>query len=101
MKIKKGDLVQVMTGKNRGKQGKVVKVMPETNRLIVEGVNLLKKHERPTANNQQGGITEKEHPIDASNVMYVENGKPIRLGKRVNSDGPNERISRKTGKAVA
>jgi large subunit ribosomal protein L24 len=101
MKIKKGDLVQVMTGKNRGKQGKVVKVLPETNRVIVEGVNILKKHERPTANNQQGGITEKEHPIHASNVMYVENGKPTRLGKLVNSNGPNERISRKSGNVVA
>lgn len=101
MKIKKGDLVQVMTGKNRGKQGKVVKVLPETNRVIVEGVNLLKKHERPTANNQQGGITEKEHPIHASNVMYVENGKPTRLGKRINASGPNERISRKSGNVVA
>jgi large subunit ribosomal protein L24 len=101
MKIKKGDLVQVMTGKNRGKQGKVVKVLPETNRVIVEGVNILKKHERPNANNQQGGISEKEHPIHASNVMFVENGKTTRLGKRINPNGANERISRKSGKVIA
>ncbi len=103
MKIKKNDLVQVITGKNRGKQGKVVRVIPETNRVIVEGVNILKKHERPNANNQQGGISEKEHPIDASNVMLVDpkTGKPTRIGKKFNADGPNQRVAKKSGQVLA
>jgi large subunit ribosomal protein L24 len=103
MKIKKNDLVQVITGKNRGKQGKVVRVIPETNRVIVEGVNILKKHERPNARNQQGGISEKEHPIDASNVMLVDpkTGKPTRIGKKFNADGPNQRVAKKSGQVLA
>ena len=103
MKIKKNDLVQVITGKNRGKQGKVVRVIPETNRVIVEGVNILKKHERPNQRNQQGGISEKEHPIHASNVMLVDpkTNKPTRVGKRIVADGPNERIAKKSGSVLA
>lgn len=103
MKIKKGDLVQVMTGKDRRKTGKVVRVLPETNKVLVEGVNILKKHERPNQRNQQGGITEKEYPINASNVMLVDpkTGKPTRIGKRATAGGKNERYAKKSGDALA
>jgi large subunit ribosomal protein L24 len=103
MKIKKGDLVQVMTGKNRGKQGRVVRVFPETNKVLVEGVNILKKHERANQRNQQGGITEKEYPIAASNVMLFDTkaGKPTRIGKRPTAGGKTERYAKKSGEALA
>jgi large subunit ribosomal protein L24 len=85
MKIKKNDMVEVITGKNRGKRGKVLRVITEKDRVIVEGVNILKKHERPTARNQQGGITEKEHPIHVSNVMLVDpkTNDRTRIGRRI------------------
>lgn len=103
MKIKKGDLVQVMTGKDRRKSGKVVRVIPETNKVIVEGVNILKKHERANQRNQQGGITEKEYPINASNVMLLDpkTNKPTRIGKRSVEGGKNERFAKKSGEALA
>lgn len=107
MKIKKNDLVRVMTGKNRGKEGRVVRVFPETNKVLVEGVNILKKHERPTQRNQQGGITEKEYPIDASNVMLVDpkSGKPTRVGKRATTGTTGktrmERYAKKSGDVLA
>jgi large subunit ribosomal protein L24 len=106
MKIKKNDFVEVITGKNRGKRGKVLRVIPEKDRLIVEGVNILKKHERPTARNQQGGITEKEHPIHASNVMLVDpkTNDRTRIGRRVlQGEGRTryERFAKKSGDALA
>lgn len=107
MKIKKNDMVEVITGKNRGKRGKVLRVIPEKNRLIVEGVNILKKHERPSARNQQGGITEKEHAIHASNVMLVDpkTNERTRIGRRAitREDGKTryERYAKKSGEAVA
>jgi large subunit ribosomal protein L24 len=106
MKIKKNDLVEVITGKNRGKRGKVLRVVPEKDRVIVEGVNILKKHERPTAKNQQGGITEKEHPIHVSNVMLVDpkTSDRTRIGRRaVQGEGKVrlERYAKKSGEALA
>ena len=106
MKIKKNDIVQVITGKNRGKQGKVLRVYPETNKVLVEGVNVQKKHERPTQKNQHGGITEKEAPINASNVMLVDpqTNQPTRVGKRAIEGGSKvrfERIAKKSGTALA
>jgi large subunit ribosomal protein L24 len=105
MKIKKNDIVQVMTGKNRGKSGKVLRVYPETNKVLVEGVNIVKKHERPSQRNQQGGIMEKEAPIHASNVMLVDpqTNKPTRIGKRELQGGNVrfERIAKKSGTALA
>ncbi len=72
MKIKKGDTVKVISGKNLGKEGKVLKVYPKTNKVIVEGVNIIKKHAKPTQNNPDGGIMEYEAPIQISNVMFSE-----------------------------
>ncbi|MCI8508411.1 MAG: 50S ribosomal protein L24 [Lachnospiraceae bacterium] len=79
-KIKKDDLVQVITGKDKGKSGKVLSVDTKKNKVLVEGVNMVSKHSKPSMTNQQGGIIEKEAPIDISNVMYVHKGKPVRIG---------------------
>jgi large subunit ribosomal protein L24 len=79
-KIKKDDLVQVITGKDKGKSGKVLSVDTKNNKVLVEGVNMVSKHSKPSMTNQQGGIIEKEAPIDISNVMYVHKGKPVRVG---------------------
>ena len=79
-KIKKDDLVQVITGKDKGKTGKVLSVDTKNNKVLVEGVNMVSKHSKPSMANQQGGIIEKEAPIDISNVMYVHKGKPVRIG---------------------
>ena len=79
-KIKKDDLVQVITGKDKGKSGKVLSVDTKNNKVLVEGVNMVSKHSKPSMTNQQGGIIEMEAPIDLSNVMYVHKGKPVRIG---------------------
>lgn len=103
MKIKKGDKVIIIAGKDKGKQGNVLSVNRKDNRVIVEGVNLIKKHQKPNAINHQGGIIDKEAPIDASNVMYLHNGKPVRLGYKVQQiDGKKvkNRIVRPTGEVI-
>ena len=79
-KIKKDDLVQVITGKDKGKTGKVLSVDTKNNKVLVEGVNMVSKHSKPSMTNQQGGIIEMEAPIDLSNVMYVHKGTPVRIG---------------------
>lgn len=79
-KIKKDDLVQVITGKDKGKKGKVLSVDTKNHRVLVEGVNMVSRHTKPSMTNQQGGIIEKEAPIDISNVMYVHKGNPVRIG---------------------
>ena len=96
MKLRKDDIVQVMTGKYKGQQGRIIKVFPDKNRVIVEGVNIIKKHERPTQENPQGGIMKKETSIDYSNVLYVENGSPIKIGYKILDNGSKVRISKKT-----
>ncbi len=102
MRIKKNDLVKVMTGNDRGKEGKVLKVFPEKNRVIVEKVNLIKRHTRPGRDVPQGGIIEKEAPINVSNVMLVcpNTGKPTRIGKDILSDGSRARVSKKSGEML-
>lgn len=79
-KIKKDDLVQVITGKDKGKKGKVLSVDIKNHKVLVEGVNMVSKHSKPSMSNQQGGIIEKEAPIDISNVMYVHKGNLVRIG---------------------
>lgn len=79
-KIKKDDLVQVIAGKDKGATGKVLSVDTRNHKVLVEGVNMVSKHTKPSMSNQQGGIIEKEAPIDISNVMYVHKGKPVRVG---------------------
>ncbi len=80
MKIKKNDQVIVITGKDKGKEGKVLSVDVKNHKVLVEGVNKVFRHTKPSMQNQQGGIIEKEAPIDISNVMYLHKGKPVRVG---------------------
>ena len=99
MKIKTGDTVKVIAGKDKDKEGKVLSVDKKTGRVVVEGVNMVTKHAKPSASNQQGGIINKEAPIDASNVMYVQNGKVTRIGYKV-EDGKKVRVAKKTGEVI-
>ena len=102
MRIRKNDTVEVMSGNDKGKRGKVLKVYPATNRIIVEKVNLIKRHTRASRTVPQGGIIEKEGPINASNVMLVcpSTGKPTRIGKDILSDGSRARVSKKSGEML-
>jgi len=102
MRIRKNDTVEVMSGNDKGKRGKVLKVFPDSNRIIVEKVNLIKRHTRASRNVPQGGIIEKEGPINASNVMLVcpNTGKPTRIGKDILSDGSRARVSKKSGEML-
>jgi large subunit ribosomal protein L24 len=96
--IRKNDNVVVMTGKDRGKRGRVVRVVPEKNRVVVEGVNIVKRHTKANPQrNVKGGIVEREAPLHASNVQIVcpECGKPTRIGRRILGDGRKVRICRK------
>jgi len=98
--VKKNDNVKVIAGKDRGREGKILKVFPEANRVIIEGVNLVKRHTKPNQSNPQGGIVEKEAPIHASNVMLVVNGETTRSSVRVLNDGKKVRVAKKTGEIV-
>jgi large subunit ribosomal protein L24 len=102
MRIRKNDTVEVMSGNDKGKRGKVLKVYPATNRIIVEKVNLIKRHTRASRTVPQGGIIEKEGPINASNVMLVcpSSGKPTRIGKDILSDGSRARVSKRSGEML-
>ena len=99
VKIKKGDTVKVITGKDKDKEGKVLSVDAKSNRVIVEGINMITKHEKPSMSNQQGGIVNKEAPIDISNVMYVHKGKATRIGYRT-EDGKKVRVAKSTGEVI-
>ncbi len=100
LKIKKGDSVVVLSGSSKGTKGSVLKVYPEKSKAIVEGVNVIKKHTKPNAQNPQGGIVETEAPIYVSKLALVDsNGKPTRVGYEV-KDGKKVRIAKKTGKAI-
>ena len=99
MKIKKGDMVKVIAGKDKGKEGKVIKVDHENGRVVVEGINMLTKHTNPSAQNQQGGIVNMEGAIDASNVMYLQGGKVTRIGFDV-KDGKKVRVAKATGEVI-
>ncbi|MDZ7822152.1 MAG: 50S ribosomal protein L24 [Candidatus Marinimicrobia bacterium] len=100
MHIKKGDNVKVIAGKYKGKEGKVLKVFPEKDRVIIEGVNIVKRHTRPSQDNPKGGIIEKEAPVHASNLMVVVNGTATRIGTRILKDGSRVRYAKKTGETV-
>ena len=100
IKIKKGDTVRVIAGSNKGTEGSVLSVSRETNKAIVEGVNLVKKHNKPNAQNQQGGITEKEAPIDISNLsLLTSDGKTTKVGYRMEDDN-KVRFSKKTDEVI-
>lgn len=100
--VRKGDTVLVITGKSAGKKGKVLSVIPEKNRVVVEGVNVVKRHTRPTQKMPQGGIVEKEAPIHSSNVMLFCNrcNAPSRIGKKLLENGEKARICRRCGEAL-
>jgi large subunit ribosomal protein L24 len=99
MKIKKGDRVVVLSGKDRGKEGVVMRALPEVGKVIVEGVNTARKHQRPTRVTQSGGIVDKDMPIDVSNVAIISprDGKATRVGYRIKDDGTKVRVCKRTG----
>ena len=100
MKLRKGDTVEVITGKDKGKQGEVESVLPKQNKIVVNGVNTAHRHTRPSRANEQGGIIEQDMPIDASNVMLVHNGQKVRVGYKVDDDGNKVRIARPSGEEI-
>ncbi|MBT3417229.1 MAG: 50S ribosomal protein L24 [Flavobacteriales bacterium] len=103
LKIKKNDIVVVLAGTSKGKEGKVIKVIPSNNRAIVEGVNMVSKHTKPNAANPQGGIIKQESTIDISNLMLVDpkSGKPTRLGRKIDEKtGKLIRFSKKSGEVI-
>lgn len=99
LKIKKGDLVKVIAGKDKDKEGKVTSVDPKNGKVVVEGINMVTKHMKPSAANQNGGRIEMEAPIDASNVMLVVDGKATRVGFKV-EDGKKVRFAKATGAVI-
>lgn len=102
MYVKKGDTVVVISGKDKGKKGKVLQAMPKENRVIVEGVNMLTKHQKPSAKVQQGGIIHQEGPVHASNVMLwdAKAKAPTRIGYKVLENGTKVRVSKKSGETI-
>lgn len=100
--VKKDDNVIVITGKDKGKKGRVIAAYPRENRVLVEGVNMVKRHTRPNPANPQGGIIEKEAPIHVSNVMHIDpkSGKPTRIGYKILDNGKKVRIAKKSGQEI-
>lgn len=102
MKIRKGDTVTVLTGKDKGKQGEILRTIPSENRVVVKGINMVKKNVKPSAANAEGGIIAKELSIHASNVALVDpkSGKATRVGFKVDAKGVKTRIAKKSGEKV-
>ena len=100
MKLKKGDTVEVITGKDKGKQGEVAFVLPKSKKIIVHGVNTASKHQKARRANEAGGIIEKDLPFDVSNVMLVHRGKTVRIGYKFQDDGTKVRIARPSGEVI-
>ena len=99
MKIKNGDMVKVIAGKDKDKEGKVIAVNKEANTVLVEGINMVTKHAKPSMANQQGGIIHQESAIDASNVMYLHKGKATRVGFKMDGD-KKVRYAKSTGEVI-
>ena len=99
MKIKKGDTVKVIAGKDKDKEGKVISINKKDNKVLVEGINMVTKHAKPSMQNQQGGILHQEGPIDASNVMYVHKGKATRVRFKLDGD-KKVRVAKSTGEVI-
>ena len=102
LKIKKGDTVVVVTGNSRGQKGRVLEVLRDKDRAIVEGVNMVKKHTKPNSKNPQGGILEKEASIHISNLMVADpkTGKQTRVGRRMDAEGNLVRYAKKSGEEI-
>ncbi len=100
--FKKEDMVQVISGKAKGRSGKVLRVLKSKGALVVEGINKAKKHEKPNQNNEKGGIVDKEMPINISNVMLIspKTNKPIKVTRKKMENGKNVRVDKKTGKPI-
>ena len=100
MNFKKGDKVNVIAGKDKGKNGKILYVLKD--KVVVEGVNVVKRHQKPTAQNQTGGIVEREHPIHISNIMMADpkTGKSTRIGHEIDKNGKKVRISKKSNEKI-
>jgi large subunit ribosomal protein L24 len=99
--LKKGDRVVVLTGKDRGREGVISRVFPKEGKLIVDGINVAKKHQKSTRATMQAGIIDREMPIDASNVAILSHGKPSRVGFRIEADGKKVRIAKRTGEVLS
>lgn len=102
LRLKKGDRVRVVAGKHKGLEGEIIAVRHDTQRVVVEGVNVIRKAQRPTQENPRGGFREQEAPIHASNVQVLDpkTGEPTRIGTRVNDDGRKVRFAVKSGEAL-
>ena len=100
MKLRKGDTVEVITGKDKGKQGEIERVYPKTNKIVVNGVNTASRHQKARRANEQSGIIDKDMPIDASNVMLVHKGKKVRVGYQIQDDGTKVRVARPSGEVI-
>jgi large subunit ribosomal protein L24 len=102
VKVRKGDSVRIIAGDDRGKEGKVLEVDLETRRVVVEGHNMVKKHQKPTAGKPEGEIKKTEAAIHISNVMVLDpsNGKPTRIGRKLNEKGKLQRFAKKTGQLI-
>ena len=99
--IKKGDTVKVISGNSKGQQGKVLLVLVDTKKAIVEGINMVSKHTKPSNDNPKGGIIKKESPIHISNLMLIDNdGNPTRIGRKLNENGKSVRYSKKSGEVI-
>lgn len=99
--VKKGDTVKVLAGDSRGQQGKVLEVLVETKKAIVEGINIVSKHSKPKAKTPQGGIVKTESPIHISNLMIVDaTGKPTKIGRKLDKNNKLVRFSKKTGEVI-
>jgi large subunit ribosomal protein L24 len=101
MKIKKGDTVVVIAGKDKGREGEVIQVLPTSGKVIVSGINTAKKHQKPRRANEPGGIIDRDMPVDVSNVMLVHQGKPTRVGFRTQDDGTKVRVAKRTGEVIS
>jgi large subunit ribosomal protein L24 len=100
LKIKKGDVVRVISGDDKGKEGRVLEVRPAEMRAIVEGINMITKHTKPNAANPNGGILKKEALIHMSNLMLVVGGAPTRVGRKADENGKMVRFAKKTGEII-
>ena len=102
VKIRRDDTMKVMVGKDRGKQGKVLRVFPERGRALVEGINLVKKHLKPTQDNPQGGVSSQERPVSVANLQRIclRCNRPVRVGFTVATDGAKQRVCKRCGEVL-
>jgi len=101
MKIRKGDHVVVIAGKDKGKEGEVIRAIPADDKIIVNGVNTAKHHQKARKQNQQPGIIDKDMPIHVSNVMLIHKGKPTRVGYKIQDDGTKVRVAKSNGEVIS